>query len=150
MQMVYRLQSMHNHMVGRAASVVSPFYFILLGYGAKIVRVVPLRIMQPFISYSLTLSYCPVWTTQCVESTRYILCYKCSLARAQWCTYNILFPHHPSWNWIIFLSRIQCSSLFENIRNLLSFYCNSLKFMTPPAHLKESNLFSIFNYSTKY
>ena len=25
-----RLQSMHNHMVGRSASVVSPFYFILL------------------------------------------------------------------------------------------------------------------------
>ena len=30
-QMEYRLQSMHNHMVGRAASVVSPFYSILLG-----------------------------------------------------------------------------------------------------------------------
>ena len=28
-----RLQSMHNHMVGRTASVVSPFYFILLGTG---------------------------------------------------------------------------------------------------------------------
>ena len=30
-QMEYRLQSMYNHMVGQAASVVSPFYFILLG-----------------------------------------------------------------------------------------------------------------------
>ena len=29
-QMKYCLQSMHNHMVGRAASVVSPFYFISL------------------------------------------------------------------------------------------------------------------------
>ena len=29
-QMKYRLQSMYNHMVGRAASVVSPFYSILL------------------------------------------------------------------------------------------------------------------------
>ena len=29
--MEYRLQSMNNHMVGRAASVVSPFYSILLG-----------------------------------------------------------------------------------------------------------------------
>ena len=29
-QMEYRLQSMYNHMVGRAASFVSPFYFILL------------------------------------------------------------------------------------------------------------------------
>ena len=28
--MEYRLQSMYNHMVGRAASVVSPFYFISL------------------------------------------------------------------------------------------------------------------------
>ena len=26
-----RLQSMYAHMVGRAATVVSPFYFILLG-----------------------------------------------------------------------------------------------------------------------
>ena len=31
-QMKYRLQSMYNHMVGRAASFVSPFYSILLGY----------------------------------------------------------------------------------------------------------------------
>ena len=29
--MEYRLQSMYNHMVGRAASFVSPFYSILLG-----------------------------------------------------------------------------------------------------------------------
>ena len=29
--MEYRLESMNNHMVGRAASVVSPFYSILLG-----------------------------------------------------------------------------------------------------------------------
>ena len=29
-QMKYHLQSMYNHMVGRAASVISPFYFILL------------------------------------------------------------------------------------------------------------------------
>ena len=29
--MKYRLQSMYNHMVGRAASGISPFYFILLG-----------------------------------------------------------------------------------------------------------------------
>ena len=28
--MKYRLQSMHNHMVGRAASVISPFYSILI------------------------------------------------------------------------------------------------------------------------
>ena len=28
--MEYRLQSMYNHMVGRAASVLSPFYSILL------------------------------------------------------------------------------------------------------------------------
>ena len=28
--MEYRLQSMYNHMVGRAALVVSPFYSILL------------------------------------------------------------------------------------------------------------------------
>ena len=27
----YRLQSMYNHMVGRAALIVSPFYSILLG-----------------------------------------------------------------------------------------------------------------------
>ena len=35
-QMEYRLQSMYieyNHMVGRAAPVVSPFYFILLERG---------------------------------------------------------------------------------------------------------------------
>ena len=31
MQMEYRLQSMYYHMVGRAASVVSPFYSVLLG-----------------------------------------------------------------------------------------------------------------------
>ena len=31
-QMKYRLQSMYNHMVGRAASVVSPFYSILLNF----------------------------------------------------------------------------------------------------------------------
>ena len=30
-QMEYRLQSKYNHMVGRAASFVSPFYSILLG-----------------------------------------------------------------------------------------------------------------------
>ena len=30
-QMEYRLQSMYNHMVERVPSVVSPFYFILLG-----------------------------------------------------------------------------------------------------------------------
>ena len=30
-QMKYRLQSMHNHMVGRIASVVSPFYSLLPG-----------------------------------------------------------------------------------------------------------------------
>jgi len=30
-QMNYRLQSMYNHMVGRAASVVFPFYSIPLG-----------------------------------------------------------------------------------------------------------------------
>ena len=29
--MEYRLQSMNNHMVGRAASVISPFYSILFG-----------------------------------------------------------------------------------------------------------------------
>ena len=29
--MEYRLQIMYNHMVGRAESVISPFYFILLG-----------------------------------------------------------------------------------------------------------------------
>ena len=29
--MEYRLQRMYNHIVGRAASVVSPFYLILLG-----------------------------------------------------------------------------------------------------------------------
>ena len=28
----YRLQSMYNHIVGRAASVISPYYFILLAY----------------------------------------------------------------------------------------------------------------------
>ena len=31
-QMEYRLQSMYNHMVGRAASFVSPFYSIILGF----------------------------------------------------------------------------------------------------------------------
>ena len=31
-QMEYCLQSRYNHIVGRAASVVSPFYFILLGF----------------------------------------------------------------------------------------------------------------------
>ena len=31
LQMEYRLQSMYNHMVGRTASVVSPFYSILPG-----------------------------------------------------------------------------------------------------------------------
>ena len=30
-QMKYRLQSMYNHLVGRAASVVSPFYFLFPG-----------------------------------------------------------------------------------------------------------------------
>ena len=30
-QMEYRLQCMYNHMVGRAASVVSPFYSLLPG-----------------------------------------------------------------------------------------------------------------------
>ena len=30
-KMEYRLQIMYNHMVGRAESVISPFYFILLG-----------------------------------------------------------------------------------------------------------------------
>ena len=29
--MEYHLQSMYNHKVGRAASAVSPFFFILLG-----------------------------------------------------------------------------------------------------------------------
>ena len=29
-EMEYRLQSMYNHMVGRATSVISPFYFMLL------------------------------------------------------------------------------------------------------------------------
>ena len=28
-QMEYRLQSMYNHMVGRTASVISPFYSLL-------------------------------------------------------------------------------------------------------------------------
>ena len=31
--MEYRLQIVYNNMVGRAASVISPFYFILLGKG---------------------------------------------------------------------------------------------------------------------
>ena len=31
-QIKYRLQSMYNHIVGRAASVVSPLHFILLGF----------------------------------------------------------------------------------------------------------------------
>jgi len=31
-QMKYHLQNMNNHMVGRAASVVSPFYSILLNF----------------------------------------------------------------------------------------------------------------------
>ena len=30
-QMEYRLQSMYNHMVGRTASVISPFYSLLPG-----------------------------------------------------------------------------------------------------------------------
>ena len=34
--MEYRLQSMYNHMVERAASVISPFYFILLGLGFQV------------------------------------------------------------------------------------------------------------------
>ena len=34
-QMKYRLQSMYNHMVGRAASDVSPFYSIILSYITK-------------------------------------------------------------------------------------------------------------------
>ena len=34
-QMEYRLQSMYNHMVGQSASVVSPFYFILLDFGTS-------------------------------------------------------------------------------------------------------------------
>ena len=33
--MKYRLQSMNNHMAGRAASVISPFYPILLGLGVE-------------------------------------------------------------------------------------------------------------------
>ena len=35
-QMNYRLQSMYKHMVGRAESVVSPFYFIPLAYPSYI------------------------------------------------------------------------------------------------------------------
>ena len=34
--MEYRLQSMYNHMVGRTASVVSPFYSLLPGWGPSL------------------------------------------------------------------------------------------------------------------
>ena len=35
-QMEYRLQSMYNHWVGRAVSIVSPFYFKLLGQNISV------------------------------------------------------------------------------------------------------------------
>jgi len=36
-QMEYRLQSINNQMVGRAASAISPFYFLLPGFNPLIV-----------------------------------------------------------------------------------------------------------------
>ena len=42
-QMEYRLQSMYNHMIGRAASVVSPLYSILLGSTTIHCRSLPFR-----------------------------------------------------------------------------------------------------------
>jgi len=51
-KMEYRLQSMYNHMVGRTASVISPFYSLLPGLNRRKDQVlVGFKLLKSHLSY---------------------------------------------------------------------------------------------------
>ncbi len=74
-QMKYRLQSMHTHMVGRAASFVSPFYSILLGFYLALKTRRRQKINFEFIGNSKTKIVIFVYKVPCLiyNSTNFFL-----------------------------------------------------------------------------
>ena len=95
---------MYNYMVGRKASVISPFYSLLPG-SPQFKRCNPCQ----YNTYAFS---CTVQS-----ATQHVLCNKCRLERSQWVPNNqIIFSQRT---WIVFVNkRIFSGTYSEKLTNI--------------------------------